>query len=199
MPKKPTNAYTLRPPTRREINLDKKLSLSVGKRKSSNRGKNLANNFYSLEIYIYISREKSSRSAREDGGNKRGKRVGNDARFSQLGGGFDRALLTQIRESQMGIVPFLPERHVVVGGARAEQRVVAVVVERVQYGCRVVVVQRGGRVAAVVLSSKCGSPQRVDVRIRVGPRYARGARRSRRLRAYRALLTCERTQVDSDE
>lgn len=58
LPKKPTNAYTLRPPTRREINLDKKLSLSVGKRKSSNRGKNLANNFYSLEIYIYIYLER---------------------------------------------------------------------------------------------------------------------------------------------
>lgn len=65
VPKKPTNAYTrFVPPTRREINLDKKLS--VGKRKSSNRGKNLANNFYSLSLDIY--REKSGRSAREDGG-----------------------------------------------------------------------------------------------------------------------------------
>lgn len=91
----------------------------------------------------------------------------------------------------MGIVPFLPERHVVVGWARAEQRVVAVVVERVEDRRRVVVVERGVRVAAVVLSSKSGSPQRVDVRIRVGPSYARGARRCRRLRAHRALLTCE--------
>lgn len=90
----------------------------------------------------------------------------------------------------MGIVPFLPERHVVVGRARAEQRVVAVVVERVEDRRRVVVVQRGVPVAAVVLSSEGGSPQRVDVRIRVGPRYARGACRCRRLRAYRALLTC---------
>lgn len=95
----------------------------------------------------------------------------------------------------MGIVPFLPERHVVVGWARAEQRVVAVVVERVEDRRRVVVVERGVRVAAVVLSSKSGSPQRVDVRIRVGPRYARGARRCRRLRAHRALLTCESTQL----
>lgn len=88
----------------------------------------------------------------------------------------------------MGIVPFLPERHVVVGWARAEQRVVAVVVERVEDRRRVVVVERGVR---VVLSSKSGSPQRVDVRIRVGPSYARGARRCRRFRAHRALLTCE--------
>lgn len=91
----------------------------------------------------------------------------------------------------MGIVPFLPERDVVVGWARAEQRVVAVVVERVEHRRRVVVVQRGVRVVAVVLSSKRGSPQRVDVRVRVGPRYARGARCCRRLRAYRALLTCQ--------
>lgn len=62
-------------------------------------------------------------------------------------------------------------------------------VERIQDWRRVVVGQRVRVAVAVILSAEGGPSQRVDVRFAVGPYYAGGAGRGRRLGAHGTLLT----------
>lgn len=106
----------------------------------------------------------------------------------QFRGRLHRALLAQVREPEVRVIPFLSERHVIVRRTRTKQ-IVAVVVERVQNGRRVVVVQRVRVTVVVILSAERRSSQRVDVGVSVSSHYARSARCSSSLGAYRTLLT----------
>lgn len=94
----------------------------------------------------------------------------------------------------MRIILPLPERNVVVRGARTQQ-IVAMIVERVQNRRRVVVVHRVRVAVVVVLSTEGGSSQGVDVCVSMGSSYAGSTSGGCRFRTYGTLLTWGMTNL----